>query len=246
MEVIILAGGIGSRLQSVVSDVPKCMAPVDGKPFLHYLFQYLIPFKPSRVVLALGYKHEIVEAWVSTLQLPFEVVNSIESSPLGTGGAIKKAFSAVQGDYAIVINGDTFFEIALDGFALFHRMESSEWAEASLALKPMDNFTRYGSVVLNQKTHRITAFEEKKQCEYGLINGGIYGIQKHALDTCPEKFSIEDDFFAHKVAEGKLAGYVSYGDFIDIGVPEDYEMAQTFFNKPEDDKDPWHSIISRS
>ncbi|MDR0864318.1 MAG: nucleotidyltransferase family protein [Candidatus Symbiothrix sp.] len=226
MEVIILAGGIGSRLQSVVSDVPKCMAEVAGKPFLHYLFHYLIPFQPERVILSLGYKHQIVEKWIATLNLPFEVTTKVEESPLGTGGAIKYALSAVKGDSAIVINGDTFFNIDLDQFERFHLFQQ---AEATIALKPMTNFERYGSVILDEESKQIGNFEEKKYCEKGLINGGIYAIRKDALDIFPEKFSMENDYFSRKVAEGKLSGYISDGFFIDIGIPEDYKRAQSLF-----------------
>lgn len=224
MEVVILAGGIGSRLRSVVSEVPKCMAEVNGKPFLHYLFQYLMPFNPERVILSLGYKHEIVEHWIASLILPFEVVNRVESSPLGTGGAIKDALSAVKGKDAIVLNGDTFFEVDLSDFLHFH--QKKQGVEVSLALKPMRDFDRYGSVTIDPTTHIISGFEEKKLCEEGLINGGVYAINKQTLASFPEKFSMENDYFTAKVNEKKLSGYVCDGYFIDIGIPDDYEKAQ--------------------
>ncbi len=225
MEVIILAGGIGSRLQSVVSDVPKCMADVAGKPFLFYLFEYLKPFCPQRVILSLGYKHEVVEKWVEGLDLPFEIVNKVEQSPLGTGGAIKYALSEVSEEMAIVINGDTFFDVDLKLLQSFHQ---SHDGEATLALKSLKSFDRYGSVLINESS-QITSFEEKRYCEEGLINGGIYVLNKNILDRFPEKFSMENDYFAVKVQEGNLAGYVSDGYFIDIGIPEDYEKAQQVF-----------------
>jgi len=225
MEVIILAGGIGSRLQSVVSDVPKCMADVAEKPFLFYLFEYLKPFCPQRVILSLGYKHEIVEEWVSGLDLPFEIVNKVEQSPLGTGGAIKYALSEISEETAIVINGDTFFDVDLKALQSFHL---SRQGEATLALKVLKNFDRYGSV-LTDKSGIITNFEEKKYCEAGQINGGVYVLNKNILDNFPEKFSMENDYFAEKVLENKLTGYVSDGYFIDIGIPEDYEKAQQVF-----------------
>ncbi len=226
MEVIILAGGIGSRLQSVVSDVPKCMAEVSGKPFLHYLFKYLEPYGPQRVILSLGYKHEIVEKWIGALDLPFEVLNKVEQSPLGTGGAIKYALSAVTEQSAIVINGDTFFDVDLKRLLRFHQLQG---VETTLALKPLKDFDRYGTVSFDKETNRIVRFEEKKYCSDGLINGGIYAINKHALDAFPEKFSMENDYFAVKVSDNKLSGFISYGYFIDIGIPEDYEKAQQVF-----------------
>ncbi len=226
MEIIILAGGFGSRLQSVVSDVPKCMAPVDGKPFLHYLFKYLVPFQPEKVILSLGYKHEVVEQWLKTIESPFEIVQKVEQSPLGTGGAIKYALAEVDGDSAVVINGDTYFDVDLNRFLHFHRMQG---VETSLALKPMRNFNRYGSVLFDKDTNRIIRFEEKKYCSEGLINGGIYAIDKKVLDDFPEKFSMENDYFSRQVRKGGLAGFISQGYFIDIGIPEDYEKAQQVF-----------------
>jgi D-glycero-alpha-D-manno-heptose 1-phosphate guanylyltransferase len=226
MEVIILAGGIGSRLRPVVSDVPKCMANVAGKPFLHYLLQYLAAFRTKRVILSLGYKHETVEAWIKTQNLPFEVVNRVEQTPLGTGGAIRYALSAVEGDVAMVINGDTFFDLDPVQFSQFHLATQ---AEATLALKPMKNFDRYGAVILDPDSHRIIRFEEKQHRTEGLINGGVYALQRNALDDFPERFSMENDYFAVKVSENLLAGYVSDRFFIDIGIPEDYLQAQQLF-----------------
>ena len=227
MEIIILAGGVGSRLQSVVNDVPKCMANVAGKPFLFYLFEYLKPFCPTKVVLSLGYKHEIVEKWVSGLNLPFEIVNKVEQSPLGTGGAIKYALSEISEETAIVINGDTFFDVDLKSLQAFHL---SCQGEATLALKALKDFDRYGSVFTNA-AGVITSFEEKKYCAVGQINGGIYVLNKNILDNFPEKFSMENNYFAEKMLEGKLSGYVSDGYFIDIGIPEDYEKAQQVFTE---------------
>ncbi len=224
MEVIILAGGLGTRLQSLVNDIPKCMASVNGKPFLHYIFQYLIPFHPSRVILSLGYKHGIVEEWLQEAVLSFEVVTKVEIHPLGTGGAVKFAMSEVKEDAAVIINGDTFYDVDLSAMMTFYHSENRE---ALLALKPMRQFDRYGSVRL--EGNKLTGFEEKKYCEEGMINGGIYVLSKTALDCFPEKFSLEKDYFEKKASEGKLAGFISEGFFIDIGIPEDYQKAQTIF-----------------
>jgi len=226
MEVIILAGGFGSRLQSVVSDVPKCMAEVAGKPFLSYLFEFLIPFHPEKVILSLGYMHEIIEEWVNGCDLPFEIVNKVEYLPLGTGGAVKYALSAVTGQTAVIINGDTFFDLDLKQLQAFHQLHERE---ATLALKLLKDFDRYGSVLLNKETAEIIRFEEKKYCKEGLINGGVYILNKNVLDDFPEKFSLESDYFVKKVLEKQLTGYVSDGYFIDIGIPEDYKTVQQVF-----------------
>ncbi|MDL2224577.1 nucleotidyltransferase family protein [Bacteroidales bacterium OttesenSCG-928-M06] len=228
MEVIILAGGKGTRLQSVVSDVPKCMAEVAGKPFLHYLFQQLIPFCPDHIVLSLGYKHTIVEEWIKTQKLPFKVTCKVEHEPLGTGGAIKYAFSAVDSDSAVVINGDTFFDVNLNEFYSWYKLQKPDVA---IVLKEMDEFDRYGSVDFNQESYSIINFNEKQYKEHGFINGGIYALKKESLSSFPVKFSLENDYFPLKVKENSIIGFVSEGMFIDIGIPSDYKKAQTVFSE---------------
>src|SRR5258706_15318901 len=106
---IILAGGLGTRLRGVVSDLPKSMAPVNGKPFLHYIFRYLVKQNISEVVLSVGYKHETIRDFFASEYLGITIQYAIEAEPLGTGGGIKKAFQSVD-DFAFVLNGDTFFD----------------------------------------------------------------------------------------------------------------------------------------
>lgn len=226
-EAIILAGGLGTRLRSVVSDVPKCMAPVAGHPFLYYIFQYLRQYEITHVVLSLGYKHEIVTDWVRQQGFGSGVTFSIEESPLGTGGAIRKALTYIQGKEALVLNGDTFFEVDLDRFYAFHLQSQ---LPVSLALKPMEKFERYGNVELDADGV-IRAFHEKKYCDKGYINGGVYWVNKDKtlFQGCPERFSFEADILQQKVQQGLLNGFVSEGYFIDIGIPEDYEKSNHDF-----------------
>ena len=228
MEVIILAGGLGTRLSSVVNDVPKCMAEVAGNPFLHYILQQLLPVHPEQIILSLGYKHEIIEEWISKLDYPYPIVCKSEPYPLGTGGAIKFAFSAVKDDSAIVINGDTFFDIDLSKFQNFFQEKKKETV---ISLKPMTDFDRYGSVEFDANISQIINFREKKYCKEGYINGGIYALKKSELNTFPEKFSLENEYFPIKVEEQNLFGFVSDGFFIDIGIPEDYKKAQIIFSR---------------
>src|SRR6185312_8111452 len=121
MECIILAGGQGTRLQGVIGEYPKCMAPVNGQPFLHYLFKYLSDQECSRVVLSLGYKHEVVTAWLATKPLPFEIDYVVETQPLGTGGGIALALSKTKTDDVVVLNGDTMFQADLKALIDFHK-----------------------------------------------------------------------------------------------------------------------------
>ena len=224
MECIILAGGMGTRLQSVVADLPKCMAPVNGKPFLHYMFNYLEEQDCTKVILSLGYKHEHVLEWLTTQKRSFSIDYVIEQKPLGTGGGVVLAMQKATGAYVIVLNGDTMFRVDLDKMFKFH---NSKHASNTLALKPMTDFERYGVVRLDEHD-RITSFEEKKHYAEGLINGGVYVLDRIGLlkKGLPEKFSLEQDYFEQIVKEGIMFGYVSNEYFIDIGIPSDYDRAQ--------------------
>ena len=226
MECIILAGGMGTRLQSVVSDVPKCMAPVAGHPFLYYLFTSLTEAGFRHIILALGYKHEIIEEWIGANSFPIKISTVIEKTPLGTGGAVKLALSKATTDEVFILNGDTFFGVNYPEMQGLHKQTH---ASATVALKKMEKFDRYGVVDIEPQTNRILCFNEKQYCESGLINGGIYLINGHELKNFPDKFSLEKDFFETAVHTSILSGYISEGYFIDIGIPEDYERAQSDF-----------------
>lgn len=226
MECIILAGGMGTRLQSVVSDVPKCMAPVAGHPFLYYLITSLIEAGFNHIILALGYKHEIIEEWIEANAFPINISTVTEETPLGTGGAVRLALSKAETNEVFVLNGDTFFGVRYPEMLGLHKSTQSA---VTVALKRMEKFDRYGVVDIEQPTSRILGFNEKQYCESGLINGGVYLINRHELDNFPMKFSLEKDFFETTVRASTLSGYISEGYFIDIGIPEDYERAQTDF-----------------
>lgn len=226
-ECIILAGGLGTRLQSVVSDVPKCMAPVANKPFLSHIFDYLESHKFNHIILSLGYKSEIIIDWLKTQNRNFEVSYVIESKALGTGGAIRLAFSKVRSDKAIVLNGDTFFNIDNDSLFDFHLKQN---AEITLALKPMTDFDRYGSVEIDNN-NRILKFKEKQHLLKGLINGGVYLINKNIFDNLElsEVFSFEKEILEAKTSELEIYGLPFENYFIDIGIPSDFEKANIDF-----------------
>lgn len=223
---IVLAGGLGTRLRGVINDLPKPMAMINGKPFLHYVLLYLTQQKVKKAILSVGYKANIIETYFGDKYLDVELVYSKEAEPLGTGGGIKKAFEYVK-DYAWVLNGDTFFDINLNALSGFH-FETK--ADVSLALKQMQNFDRYGTVEMHG--NRIVKFEEKKPLEEGLINGGVYFFDKAILDRVPEqKFSFEKDLLEKYVSVRQINGMVFKNYFIDIGIPEDYTKAQLDFIK---------------
>jgi len=223
MEAIVLAGGLGTRLRGVIDSLPKCMAPVAGQPFLCYVLTYLADNGVSSVILSLGYKHEVVETWVLQHQWPFKIQFTVEESPLGTGGAIKAALHCATESQVVVLNGDTFFNVDIAELYAFHTLKQ---AEISIALKPMESFDRYGTIMLDE-SGRICLFQEKMTCEKGLINGGVYLINRNItlLDAFDGAFSFETEVLQPNVDIARFYGYISEGYFIDIGIPDDYRKA---------------------
>lgn len=228
MEVIILAGGLGTRLRSEVKDVPKCMAPVADKPFLWYLLTDLKKYKDvKRVILSVGYLREVIFEWIPTVkdEFPFELDFAIEEEPLGTGGGIRLAMEKVTEDEAIILNGDTYFAVNIDELLTAHRAHKD--AKLTIALKPMTDFDRYGTVTMDSNG-RVLKFNEKQPCKEGVINGGVYVLSKDdsIFEGQPKKFSFETAVMQEKCGEtGCLFGVVQNGYFIDIGIPEDYKKA---------------------
>ncbi|MFZ4456092.1 MAG: nucleotidyltransferase family protein [Bacteroidales bacterium] len=229
MECIVLAGGLGTRLRSVVSDLPKCMAPVAGQPFLYYIFHYLQKNGCTHVILSLGFKHEVIEEWVMQNDWSFTVSFAIEQEPLGTGGAIKLALEKSKEEQVFIMNGDTFFDVNLKEMFENHADHTSD---LSIALKKMTNFDRYGTVKVNADS-RITAFQEKEYCTEGYINGGTYLINKKSdlMDKLPAKFSFETAVLQSQNKRVMMSGYVSDGYFIDIGIPTDFTKANIDFKE---------------
>lgn len=220
---IVLAGGLGTRLRDTIGPVPKCMAPVCGRPFLDYLLRRLHRNRFRKIVLSLGYLHEQVETWVEREKPDFDFDFSVERQPLGTGGAIALAMTRVRTPQALILNGDTFFDMNTDAFLASH---ASAGTPMSIALKPMRDFDRYGNVRLDADG-RVEAFEEKRHCAEGTISAGCYLLRRDSgvLDGLPERFSFETDVLQPLAGRGLVHGYTDNGYFIDIGVPEDYERA---------------------
>ena len=222
-EAIVLAGGLGTRLKPVVSDLPKSLAPVSGKPFLAYLLDYAKKQGIEKFIFALGYKTELIEQFVKQYLLEGSYIFSIEEEPLGTGGALYKACQQVTAHNTIVLNADTFFGISLLNLSIVHELRR---AACTLALKPMKSFDRYGAVELDKQV--ITGFSEKKYHASGLINGGVYALSMAPFlqKSFPPVFSFEKDYLEKEYRSGHICGMVSDAYFIDIGIPEDYERAQ--------------------
>lgn len=227
MEALILAGGLGTRLKSVVDNIPKPMATIADKPFLHYLFEYLYKQNIKKVILSVGYKYEIIQKYFGNRYKDIEIIYSIEFYQLGTGGAIKKALRLIEGKSFIIMNGDTYFNIDLNNLISKHRILNSE---LTLSLKCMTNFDRYGLV--KTEGDKIIGFKGKQKIKKGNINGGIYVVNSNLLKkyNLPDKFSFESDFMEKYIDKIHANGITLDEYFIDIGIPDDYIKAQKELN----------------
>jgi D-glycero-alpha-D-manno-heptose 1-phosphate guanylyltransferase len=225
IEVIILAGGLGTRLREVVKDVPKPMATICGKPFLWYIFDWLKEYKVRLAIVSAGSGSEKIIEYFGRKFQGIPVFYAVEEFRLGTGGAVMYALRYTQGENVLIVNGDTYFPVDLNNFSLFHKNNKGK---ISLALKLMRDFSRYGSVECHNNI--ITRFNEKKYCNDGLINGGIYLINRTFIEAknLPEIFSFEKELLEKEAGSGNLGCMVFDNPFIDIGVPEDYYRAESF------------------
>ena len=233
MEAIILAGGFGTRLQQVITDVPKSMALINGHPFIEYLLNYLRGQGIEKVICSVGYKKEDIQSHLGNQFKNIPIEYAVEKDPLGTGGGIINAFKLVEGNSAFVLNGDSMFRLDLKALSQLH---SNVSADITLALRFLEETERYGSVRIDDQK-RITGFNEKGSgTGPGYINGGSYLINKSYIfsPVFPEKFSIEKECFEKYCTESRFYGFPSKGYFLDIGIPEDFYRAQYEFRRFED------------
>lgn len=219
MQAIILAGGLGTRLRSVVSDRPKPMADVCGKPFLEYLLCDLKKAGILHVVFAVGYKGNMIEEYFKDgKDYGLSIQYAYEEELLGTAGAIKNVGKYITDNYFMVMNGDTYYK--MDYQELF--LQANE-KDMLVVLRKITDISRYGKVTLDQD--RIIGFSEKTDSkDEGLINGGVYIMNSKLLAEIPDrKCSLENEMIPKWLDDGKyISGKVNDGYFIDIGVPEDY------------------------
>ena len=224
---IVLAGGLGARLRSVVPDLPKPMAEVAGKPFLWWVLRRLEQQGLTDVYLSVGYKREVIEGYFGDAFGALRVHYVVEDEPLGTGGAIAKAMAAIDGDEAFVLNGDT---MTIVEFAELSSAAAVPGADLVMAVAKLDDVARYGAVDFDTAPpRRVTAFREKGQTGAGYINAGVYLLKRAAFEryAMPERFSFEQDYLHAHLAELHVHAVPAVSQLIDIGVPEDYALAQT-------------------
>lgn len=225
-EAIVLVGGLGTRLRAVVSDVPKPLAPVAGRPFLAWLLDHLAASSVRHVVLAAGFMAECVVDCIGHEWRGMKVDYSLEAEPLGTGGAVRQACGWLRGDAVHVLNGDTFLRYNL---LALERATRHTGADLGMALAHVDDVARYGAVV--REGGRITGFREKGESGPGYINAGSYYLTSTAIRALPVQpaFSFEAQVLAPLTAAGQVCGFDATSGFIDIGVPDDYQRAQNLF-----------------
>ncbi|MFM1990459.1 MAG: hypothetical protein RJA99_3416 [Pseudomonadota bacterium] len=223
MQAVILAGGLGTRLRAAVPDLPKPMAPVAGRPFLEILLRSLAARGVTRAVLSVGYRAEAITSYFGHAFEGMRIEHAVEHEPLGTGGATRLALGLCDADPVLVTNGDTFLDLDLDALR-------SAWTGDEvpvLVARQVPDAGRYGRLVVHGD--RITGFTEKGASGPGLINAGTYLVRRDLLARFPvgARFSLETDVLVPLAVDGGLRVFVAEGTFIDIGVPDDYALAQT-------------------
>lgn len=225
-QVVVLVGGLGTRLRGVVSDGPKPLAPVAGRPFLAWVLDQLATCGMRRIVLATGYMAGKVEEAIGQRWRGMSVEYSVENRPLGTGGALRNALPLLANNGAHVVNGDTFLRYSPQSL---EDMTRRLGLAAGIALAHVPDAGRYGAVEVH--AGRVTAFHEKGRKGAGDINAGCYFFTEAALQAMPssERFSLEHDVLQEFSAAGNIAAFTQTSGFIDIGVPEDYRRAQRCF-----------------
>ncbi len=223
---LILAGGLGTRLRSVVTDVPKPMAPVAGRPFLEYLMDYWIAQGIDHFVLSIGYKSDLITKHFGSRYANTPVDYAVEKTPLGTGGGLLLGLQEIsQERRVLVLNGDTFFEGSLQKLESFADKRKTDWC---ISLYRSRDTERYMGIELAD-TGEIVSLNTRSRDDECLINAGVYLVSPDSvLGQFPiqEKLSLEADILPQALARGqRLYGLESIGRFIDIGIPEDYQRA---------------------
>jgi len=225
---IVLAGGLGTRLSSVISDVPKPMAPVNGRPFLEILLDHIASQGVSRLIFSVSHKREIIERHFGTAFRGMALEYCIEDPPLGTGGGIRKAMTEHEAETAFVFNGDSYCPALLGPLLRLHRERE---AQLTLVLSQVEDAGRFGSVELGGDG-RVVAFREKQSVGgAGLINAGVYVVERTLFAHGPPqaRFSFETDMMQRLFVSVPMFGHATDAMFIDIGIPSELARAQALF-----------------
>jgi NDP-sugar pyrophosphorylase family protein len=231
-DVVVLCGGFGLRLRGVVGEAPKPMATIRGRPFMELLLKQLRRHGFSRVILSVGYKHEVIREYFGDEAFGLYLVYSTEMSPLGTGGALRQALDHIETDDVVVLNGDSYTNANLDALVTTYRTSDSVATVVVIpGIRP-----DAGSIVVGQNG-KLKNFAEKRLVpEARYLSAGIYVLDKHLIRGIPlgRKISLEEELFPQWLAKGQdIQTFVYDGQCIDIGTPERYQKAQEILNKVE-------------
>lgn len=223
MEAIVLAGGFGTRLRQVVTDVPKPMAPIAGRPFLEIVLSSLARKGFNRMILSLGFMADKISGHFGPHFMGMDMIYVVEDQPLGTGGGVRLAMERAEAGHVFVFNGDTFLDLEVD--QLEQRWTAHQRPLIVGCMVP--DTARYGRLLAADGV--AIGFAEKGVAGAGLINAGCYVLKRSQLETFPvgTAFSFEADYLALAVPAREFDVFVTEGRFIDIGVPEDFLRAQT-------------------
>lgn len=224
IDVVILCGGKGKRLRPIVDDRPKVLAKIEGRAFLDILLNYVSDFGFKRFILCIGYLGQMIKDYFQKRDISFKILFSEEKEPLDTAGAIKNAESLIKTDTFLAMNGDALCKLDFNKFLDFH---ISKKASASIVLITVKDTTGYGLVKMDNLGQIISFNEKQKQIGPGLINAGIYLLERDILSMIPagKSFSLEYDLFPGLIKH-RFFGYEINSSFIDIGTPERYKEAK--------------------
>lgn len=232
IDIIILAGGLGTRLKGTIPDLPKALSPIRGRPFLDYVLDALEESNVVKnVVLAVGHMaDQIIETYTNQHEYNFGILFSREETLLGTGGAINRALQYATTDSVMVLNGDSYVDADLNDVVAFHREKN---ASMTIIVKKIKNPGRYGLVRFDDN-HRIASFDEKQtSATEGYINTGIYLLKREIFNNIEENkiLSLEKEFIPLFIRNNGVYAFTTQGKFIDIGLPETYLVAEKFFKE---------------
>ncbi|MFO0879529.1 MAG: sugar phosphate nucleotidyltransferase [Gemmataceae bacterium] len=228
LQIAILAGGLGTRLRSACPDHPKVLAPVAGRPFLAYLLDQVALAGATDVLLLTGHQGDLVQRLFGASYQGLQLTYSREPAPRGTAGALAQARPLLRASTLLLLNGDSYFDIDLD---VLHRFHTCHQSQVSLALKHVDDTQRYGAVRLTRRQQVIDFLEKDAAGGPGWINGGVYLLEPALIAAIPQHrpVSLEREILPAWVARGQVFGLPASGPFLDIGTPESYARAETFF-----------------
>ena len=233
IDVLILVGGLGTRLKSVSNNVPKPLIKINNRPFLSILLEYVTSFNFNRIILCTGYKSSVFQKYAEQNKINYKIIISKESKPLGTAGAIKNAEKLIESKSFLVINGDSFCKLDYEKFCMFFKKNDPI---AQIAVSRSTNAKNYASIKLDSNNNIIEYKEKQNICENTekFISTGIYQFSSEIMNFIDgDKFvSLEFDIIPKLIRSlpKRIYSYKTKGEFIDIGTPKNYEKSQDILN----------------